>query len=618
MRLFVALVLLLISGAAYSFDQKDLTFQIDQSEKYNIDTKLIAYTVGENRVDVSLAFLYYSADKFQPVHETNNEFINDGLISSEKWFALPVQNNTNADITVVMEFIISGINTVECYTVDDVQKINSIPSSAKLNENSFQNLLSIPYVFNIEIGAIEKKLLLIHTINRGQLLYIPSNLYSIGSFRKYTAYKNNFFGIFQGIFLFIILFNLLIYISTWDRIYLLYLLYALFIGIFALNDAGAASLNFIPVIFFSGQSFLFFGFSAWLLLMRRFLNLSKNNFSLYSFLRSLSIVDLAIAFIPLLLKLFSIESNKPIQTIYQSGLTFLFASNLFLIIITNISRLSYRNKLAIFYGIANVPVILGTLIYYTNYYDFTNIQFGWLNPIALGLSIETFALSFGFAYRYNLIGKEKRELLVHLNKQQQEITQQIINTQEAEQKRIALDLHDELGGNLAAIKMKLQSFDLPTQQSTSMNQLIDTASNNARHIAHNLMPPEFEQTNLNDHLTNYYQQLSNQNHCLFRFYSSGSNHHFNKQDELMIYRIFMELSNNIIKHSYATEAALQLIYYDDYLELMAEDNGKGFPEKQKDGIGLKNIYSRVNYLKGKITIDSGKAGTTIMVQIPYH
>lgn len=52
--------------------------------------------------------------------------------------------------------------------------------------------------------------------------------------------------------------------------------------------------------------------------------------------------------------------------------------------------------------------------------------------------------------------------------------------------------------------------------------------------------------------------------------------------------------------------------------MMAEDNGKGFSEKQNDGIGLKNIYSRVNYLKGKINIDSGKSGTTIMIQIPYY
>jgi signal transduction histidine kinase len=79
----------------------------------------------------------------------------------------------------------------------------------------------------------------------------------------------------------------------------------------------------------------------------------------------------------------------------------------------------------------------------------------------------------------------------------------------------------------------------------------------------------------------------------------------------------MELSNNILKHANATEATLQLIYYDTYLELMAEDNGTWIPENKKEGIGLMNINSRVNYLKGKINIDSGKSGTTIVIQIPY-
>ncbi len=235
------------------------------------------------------------------------------------------------------------------------------------------------------------------------------------------------------------------------------MLYAFAIGIFALNDAGAAPYNFIPLNFFSEQTFLLCGFSAWLLLMQHFLNLSKKNFVSYALLQVLTILDLGYAFIPYIFKIFSIEQNITVQTIYQSGLNILFAINLLFIVITNISRIAYNNKLAIFYGIANIPVILGTVVFYTNYYRITNIQFGWLNPIALGLSVETFALSFGFAYRYNLIGKEKRELLIKINKQQQEVTRQIIEVQEAERKRIAEDLHDELGGNLAALKVNMQA-----------------------------------------------------------------------------------------------------------------------------------------------------------------
>lgn len=291
-------------------------------------------------------------------------------------------------------------------------------------------------------------------------------------------------------------------------------------------------------------------------------------------------------------------------------------AGILIILINCIYSVAKGSKSAIFILVGIIVFLIGSLerllVISTSTFLFPPSIF------QMGMVIETIIISFGLMYRYNKFKIEKDHLLIQLEKQSSEAAKQIVLTQEAEQKRIALDLHDELGGNLAAIKMKLQSFDLPIQQSKSLNQLIDNASNNARNIAHNLMPPEFEQTKLDDLLANYYQQLSNENNCKFKFYSSGSDNHFNKQDELMIYRIFMELSNNILKHSHASEATLQLIYYDNYLEVMAEDNGKGFQEEQNEGMGLKNIKSRVNYLKGEIKIDSGKIGTTIMIQIPYN
>ena len=103
----------------------------------------------------------------------------------------------------------------------------------------------------------------------------------------------------------------------------------------------------------------------------------------------------------------------------------------------------------------------------------------------------------------------------------------------------------------------------------------------------------------------------------FHFYYSGKNNQFNKQEDLVIYRIIMELTNNIIKHSNATEAAIQLVYHENQLTLVVEDNGKGINGNSNSGIGLKNVRLRVNFLNGSTDIDSGKNGTTIMIQIPF-
>lgn len=73
----------------------------------------------------------------------------------------------------------------------------------------------------------------------------------------------------------------------------------------------------------------------------------------------------------------------------------------------------------------------------------------------------------------------------------------------------------------------------------------------------------------------------------------------------MLYRIFQEESNNVIKHSRAPEIVLQLIEYDDHLNLLLEDNGIGFnPEQVQAGLGMQSIRSRVHFLNGDQDISS--------------
>jgi signal transduction histidine kinase len=168
--------------------------------------------------------------------------------------------------------------------------------------------------------------------------------------------------------------------------------------------------------------------------------------------------------------------------------------------------------------------------------------------------------------------------------------------------------------------MALQRVNLNEQQHGMIHSLVHKASQSARNIAHNLMPPEFIQTKLDALLKNYFSKLNQQQDKIrFDFHLAGVIRDFDKQMELTIYRIILELTSNIIKHSEASEATVQMIYYENQLELMAEDNGRGFDTRQMtDGIGLRNIQTRINYLKGTLAIDTNAHGTTIIIQIPYH
>ena len=425
-------------------------------------------------------------------------------------------------------------------------------------------------------------------------------------------------GIILGLLLLFALFNVYLFFSIKENVHAWYALYILMMLLFIIKDEG---------------------------LDPEFLGLDSSNG--YRATSMLAIAALAVSFLLQMVQSF-LTNTKRSNVLYKSmnyvkWFLFLMAGIQFIVFyIQPSNEIEYivfhiTNKT----GMAAILLIIVACIY-SSYHGFKPALFllaGQLLFLAgvilrglfigmnqhvfppsvfeIGLIAEVIIISYGLMYRYNQYKKEKENLAFQLQEEKLNTTKEILNTQEQEQKRIAADLHDELGGNLAAIKMTLQSFKLPAEQAETMNYLIDTASDNARHIAHDLMPPEFENTTLEVLLDKFYQRINMEGKINFHFYYSGKNNQFNKQEDLAIYRIIMELTNNIIKHSNSTEASVQLVYHENQMTLVVEDNGMGNIQGSKTGIGLKSVQSRVNFLNGDMNIDSGKHGTTIMIQIPF-
>ncbi|TWV97953.1 sensor histidine kinase [Chitinophaga pinensis] len=222
--------------------------------------------------------------------------------------------------------------------------------------------------------------------------------------------------------------------------------------------------------------------------------------------------------------------------------------------------------------------------------------------------------------RLDIYEKKQHDLLLQLERQQTMMAIQEVSIQEAERKRIAADIHDEIGSNLAAIRVNLQSLHYRTaqdeQQASNLLQLVDQTSQNVRRAAHNLVPPLFGHIPLTDILQSYFSLLRTPE-VLFHFCNNKYQPCFDARQELMLYRIVMELTTNIIRHSRASAATIQLLYYPEYLEILVEDDGIGLPlNGRPSGIGLSGVKTRVKSLGGKLHIDSGISGTTFIIHIP--
>lgn len=215
-----------------------------------------------------------------------------------------------------------------------------------------------------------------------------------------------------------------------------------------------------------------------------------------------------------------------------------------------------------------------------------------------------------------------------LSLKQNEIKKALILGEEIERKRIAQELHDGLGSLLSTLRLNAESIysknknytDKETQAYESIIKLIDVACEELRNISHNMMPVGIEEFGLIKQLVSIIRKINATETIQFYFHTYNFDHRLDKDLELSVYRICLELINNIIKHSNAKSSVIQLTRNDSQLILIVEDDGVGFDvKKQREGMGLISIYSRVDAFNGKITIDSNElGGTTTIIEIPLN
>lgn len=210
-------------------------------------------------------------------------------------------------------------------------------------------------------------------------------------------------------------------------------------------------------------------------------------------------------------------------------------------------------------------------------------------------------------------------------KQQQEIEmlQAMMRGEEKERSRIAKDLHDGVAGILAAAKMHLRGIvnrEKQVENSEDFRQtmsLLDDATIEVRKTSHNLMPEVLLQHGLDEALRRYCTNVSN-DALTIQYDSWGELERLNNTFELSVYRIVQELLNNIIKHSQATEAIVQLNHREGVLSITVEDNGVGFEmnENSSNGIGIQSLLARVDAMNGKMEIDSkSDQGVSVYIEL---
>jgi len=253
-----------------------------------------------------------------------------------------------------------------------------------------------------------------------------------------------------------------------------------------------------------------------------------------------------------------------------------------------------------------------------------NLLFGALAALILAV--------FGI-YMLSKNAKRKRIIMEQdLTIQEQEFNQQlksqeldgidaIIDAQEKERTQMAADLHDNLGSKVATLKLYLESYDDKEDFSsfyTKLKNLMSDTYNEIRSISKNKNFGAQINKGLIPSTKTIARQISDSKKVEIKVINVDVKKRIENTLEIQIFRIIQELLTNIIKHSKATEALVQFSEHENILNIIVEDNGKGFkPNKSKSGQGLINIEKRAEKINAEFVIDSTKEnGTTIILNIP--
>lgn len=218
----------------------------------------------------------------------------------------------------------------------------------------------------------------------------------------------------------------------------------------------------------------------------------------------------------------------------------------------------------------------------------------------------------------------EQQLAEEQEKSKREIIQAILNAQENERKELAYELHDNVNQILSSSRLMLEvAVEKPELSGDfvkrSLSYLQD-AITELRKISHMLIPGTLRDISLEAALEEVIQNVNSTEklHITYQKNVNGHNHRIRPEVQLAVLRIAQEQFNNILKHSGASDAFLSLDIDANGLRLTIEDNGNGFdPATTRKGLGLNNIFNRVEYYRGTVMLDSSLgSGCKLQIELP--
>jgi two-component system NarL family sensor kinase len=216
--------------------------------------------------------------------------------------------------------------------------------------------------------------------------------------------------------------------------------------------------------------------------------------------------------------------------------------------------------------------------------------------------------------------EESRRLIELRTIELQKLSGQLLHIQDEERRRIARELHDDLGQQLSALKMLMQN----PQDKDEALRTADRAVASVRNLSYLLHPPLLDETGLRSALYWYAEGLTKRSGI--RVSLSVKPQIFprlSKEIEMTIFRVVQEALTNVYRHAESDSARVEIDKQSEWVFVRVRDHGKGLPREMDGkmllpnmGVGIAGMRERMRQLGGELTLSRAEPGTLLEAKIP--
>jgi signal transduction histidine kinase len=571
--------------------------------------------------DSSLLFHYHQLQAEKKWQYPELETISLENLPSAIWLKIPIDSILTYSCFQFINIANPHINYLQFNIVSEDSLIKSYPLTG--DHLPFQTRAIRYHQFAYELDAEKNRgrsiLLLID--KRLSSLEIPVQFFSTSAFVAYNQRIQLIFGSILGAGLLFILLHLLLFFYMKDYAYLWYALFQFCIFAFIAIEQGYfyqyiypnwTTFNDVvrPATIISSIAPLYLFFNLILDLKNNYPKIERINkriTAIYIPLICFSIVH-------------SLLGNEQVKLFWlTTGSIISPILNLFLL-----SQALYFSIRKIRFSIFLFLSILGNnifvLLYILAQHQYIERNFINSNAIYLSFAWEMIIMSLVLIWRYSLYKKETELIQSRMLQQQENVYRIIVDNQEKELQKISSILHDSVGASLGLLRLDIENMELTENGRKEVAGKIGSIGNDIRQLSHSLSPILLQEKGLYSSIEQWVKLINQSGKLSIQYEWIGPKNQLFEKHDVIAFRIIQELIQNVIKHSAATQAFLQVIVSDPILSIYVEDNGNGVSSDELvKGIGIRNIEKMMEILGGTCSIASAPGrGFHISVEFNYR